>query len=200
MTLPLRPLGPRPTRPVRRPVRRTRRPGVRLVHASALVLGLALAACGGAGAAPVAGDTTQVAPAVPGDGDDATDGGGGDQMVPEEITIVDALPAGTPAVEMAPGSSDEPFAVFLQEAVVDGDRVTVSFNGGETPCFVVDHTGTDETDDRVIVSVFVSVPDPDADCSQQGIFLQSVSVQLQAPLGDRPLKDGSRTVPEDAQA
>ena len=222
MTLPLRPLGaatPRSGRRPRRP-RHTRRTGLRLVHAAALVvLALGLAGCGLTGPRPAPGDTTQVAPLLPGDLDEAgrclpdavacddtpgSDEPGpaddGDAMVPEEITIVDAVPADVRGVEMAPGSVDETWAVFLQTAFVDGRDVTVTFSGGEAPCFVVDHVETDENADRVIVSVHVGVPDPDADCSSQEISTQSVSLQLQEPLGDRPLKDGSRTVPDGGQA
>ncbi|MBW3618739.1 MAG: hypothetical protein KY461_00705 [Actinobacteria bacterium] len=190
---------------------------LRAVAAAAALLAVLLAACGTG--APVAGDTTQIAPVVPGDGDDAarclpdavdcddtpgSDEPGpaddGDAMVPEEITIVDAVPADARGVELAGGSVDETWAVFLQSAVVDGRDVTVTFSGGEAPCSVVDHVETDENAERVIVSVMVGMPDPGADCTQQEISTQSVSLQLEEPLGDRPLKDGSRTVPDDAQA
>lgn len=182
---------------------------MRLFHAATLVvLAIGLASCTSL-ERPGAGDTTQIAPVVPGDGEaarclpdavDCDDTPAGDAMVPEEISITTALPSGTTAAEMAPGSVADAWPVFLQEAVVDGADLTVSFSGGEAPCFVVDHVEVDETPERVIVSVLVGVPDPSADCSQQETSIQSVSVQLDEPLGDRPLKDGSRTVPDDAQA
>lgn len=194
------------------------------LRAAAVAAGLALllTACGGSAADVVGGGEVTAAPveapAEDGDGEaarclpdavDCDDTPGSDEpgpaaaddaMVPEEITLVDAVPADTRAVEMAPGSVAEAWPVFLQSAVVDGRNVTVTFSGGETPCFVVDRVETDENAERVIVSVLVGVPDPAADCSAQAISTQSVSLQLQEPLGDRPLEDGSRTVPDDAQA
>lgn len=121
----------------------------------------------------------------------------GDRLMSADITIVEAfVDPDTRSVEMAPGSVAEPFAIFLQEAVVDGLHVNVSFSGGETPCFVVDHVEVDERDDEVVVRVMVGQPDPDAqDCDQQQISMQSVGFDLTAELGDRPLVDGSRTAP-----
>ncbi len=116
-----------------------------------------------------------------------------DERMNPSITIVPAfVDPNTPSVEMAPGSVAEPFTLFLQEAVVDGQTVQVSFTGGEAPCFVVDHVEVTEDADMVVVSVWAGQPDPDADCSSMSTSTQSVTVQLGAPLGNRLLLDGSR--------
>lgn len=119
---------------------------------------------------------------------------GGDAIVAEDIFLSDALPPDVRFVEMSSDPSTESWPIFLQQAVVREDRLDVAFSGGEAPCFVVDHVETDESD-AVIVSVFVrSAARDQTDCSGQHISTQAVTVQLTAPLGDRPLLDGSRTV------
>ncbi|MFT5222930.1 MAG: hypothetical protein ACI867_001240, partial [Glaciecola sp.] len=116
----------------------------------------------------------------------------GDERMNPSITIVQGFAVDTPVVEMAPGSVQAPLRLFLQEAVVEGSTVTVSFSGGEAPCFVIDHAELTEDQDMVVLTVFAGQPDPDADCSSMSTSIQSVTVSLDAELGSRLLLDGSR--------
>lgn len=167
-------------------------------------LGLALAACGTAETptSPTPADTgttggsmNMCAPGVPDCNDMGTEDptGGDERIMSGEVPIVTEFVGPVRVVEQAPGSVAEPFALLLQEAVVEGRMVTVSFSGGEAPCFVVDHVEVDEADDAVRVTVFAGQPDPDADCSQQSTSLQAVSFEIEADLGSRQIHDGSRT-------
>ncbi len=180
---------------------------------------LLLTACGEAAPTaavddPAAGGVgmAMCAPGVPDCADTATDGdpGGdtaadcvdgvacddtgatGDERMNPSITIVEAFVGETRAVEQAPGTVADPMRLFLAEAVVEGDVVSVSFNGSDAPCFVVDHAEVVEEDDRVVVTVWAGRPDPAADCSAMVLSTQSVTVQLAAELGSRLLLDGSR--------
>ncbi len=108
--------------------------------------------------------------------------------------MVDALPADIRMVEMD-GTGPDAFPLFIQEAVVDGTRLDLIFSGGETPCFWVHHVETTETDTEVVVDLQAG-GDPEADgCDSQAISIQGVTVELDAPLGDRALLDASRVVP-----
>lgn len=149
----------------------------------AAVDGEALPAEGAAGMCPV-GVTDCV---------DADLGAAGDPIVAEDIHHVDALPADIRMVEMAPGAADEPWRTFIQEAVVDGSRVDLVFSGGEAPCFFVDHVEVTETATEVVVDLLAGGAGTD-DCADQPTSIQGITVQLDAPLGDRALLDGSRTV------
>ena len=171
---------------------------------AALPLVLLLAACGSGGtsttedvdgvtAEPAAGGAAGMCPVGVTDCVDADLGEAGDPIIAEDIHQVDALPADIAMVEMAPGSADEPWSLFIQEAVVDGTRVDLVFSGGEAPCFFVDHVEVLESDTEVIVDLLVGGAGTE-DCAGQATSLQGVTVQLEAPLGDRALLDGSRTV------
>lgn len=119
----------------------------------------------------------------------------GDAIVAEDVFISDILPPDARFVGMSHDPAAEAWPVFLQQAVVRDGRVDLLFSGGEAPCFVVDHVETDESDEAVIVSVFVrSAAEDQFDCADQEVSTQGVTVELQAPLGERPLLDGSRTV------
>ena len=145
------------------------------------------------GDAPAPGGAAGMCPVGVTDCVDADLGETGDPIVAEDIHQVDALPADIRMVEMAPGSADEPWRMFIQEAVVDGTRVDLVFSGGEAPCFFVDHVEVTETDTEVIVDLLAGGAGTD-DCAGQATSIQGVTVELDAPLGDRPLLDGSRTV------
>jgi len=134
-------------------------------------------------------------------GEDAIGGGsGGDAMMEPDIHIIDELSAATRVVEQSPGSVADAYPLFLAEAVVDGATITVTFSGGEAPCFVVDHAEVVEDDARVVVLVYAGPADPDAEgCDMQEVSSQAVTVELSAELGDRALLDGSRLAPDDAQ-
>lgn len=134
-------------------------------------------------------------------GDEPPTDPGGDRFMSDEVPIVTQFTdPNTRSVEMAPGTIAETFTVFLQEAVVDGRMVSVSFSGGEAPCFVVDHVEFTETDDEILVSVLVGTADPDADCDTTPISMQSVSFELSSDIGSRLIVDGSRTTPDNANA
>ena len=85
--------------------------------------------------------------------------------------------------------------MFIQEAVVDGTRLDLIFSGGEAPCFWVHHVETTETDTEVVIDLRAG-GDPEAEgCDGHAISTQGVTVELQAPLGERALLDASRVVP-----
>ena len=159
---------------------------------------LLLAACGADDPAPVAapaadGAAAGMCPVGTTDCVDADLGEAGDAIVAEDIHQVDALPADIAMVETAPSSAEEPWRMFIQEAVVDGTRVDLVFSGGEAPCFFVDHVEVTESDTEVIVDLLAGGAGSD-DCAGQATSIQGVTVELDAPLGDRALLDGSRTV------
>ena len=140
-----------------------------------------------------AGAAAGMCPAGTTDCVDADLGEAGDPIVAEDIHQVDALPADIRMVEMAPGAAEEPWRMFIQEAVVDGTRVDLVFSGGEAPCFFVDSVEVIESDTEVIVDLLAGGAGTD-DCAGQATSIQGVTVELDAPLGDRALLDGSRTV------
>ncbi len=150
----------------------------------------------------MAGDTLGMcAPGVPDcvdmvvrtDGDEPAVGD--DPIVGEDIVVTDALPPDTRPAELAHDPAGESWPIFLQQAVVRDASVDVVFSGGTAPCFVVDRVETDESESGVIVTVFVRTEgDASTDCSAQEVTTQVVTVDLAAPLGDRALLDGSRTV------
>ena len=140
-----------------------------------------------------AGGAAGVCPVGVTDCVDADLGEAGDPIVAEDIHRVDALPADIRMVETAPGSAGEPWRTFIQEAVVDGARVDLVVSGGEAPCFVVDSVEVTETDTEVIIDLLVGGAGTE-DCADQPRSLQGVTVELDAPLGDRALLDGSRTL------
>ncbi len=116
-----------------------------------------------------------------------------DERMNPSITIVQAFAVTTPIVEQAPGTITSPLRIYLQEAVVDGRSITVSFSGGEAPCFVVDHAELTEEADAVYITVWAGPADGAGDCSTMSTSMQAVTVTLDADLGSRALLDGGRT-------
>lgn len=82
-------------------------------------------------------------------------------------------------------SEGEP--VGWRDPVVEGTSVTVTWDA--SPCAAEGEHTVDETDDRVVVTVR-EVPKPTL-CSSPG-RVQETTVELDGPLGDRELLDGSR--------
>ncbi len=120
---------------------------------------------------------------------------GDDPIVSEDIVVTDVLPPDARPAELTHDPAGEAWPIFLQQAVVSDASIDVAFSGGTAPCFVVDRVETDESEVAVIVTVFVrTAADATTDCSTQEVATQVVTVDLEAPLGDRPLLDGSRTV------
>ncbi len=81
---------------------------------------------------------------------------------------------------------DEGVAVPWRDPVVDGTTVTVTFD--RSPCASTGETTVDESDTEVVVTVR-EVPRPTL-CSSPGDVAEE-TIELDAPLGDRPLVDGS---------
>lgn len=120
-----------------------------------------------------------------------------DTFVGPEIDIVDEIADGTIAVEMAPQAPEREFPVFVQWAAVDGPTVTAVFSGGETPCFVISRVTAEEREDAVVLTVLAADPSDEQTC-ESAVSTQSVTVELEADLGQRTLLDGSRVVPDGA--
>lgn len=119
-----------------------------------------------------------------------------------EIHVVNSLSAATRQVETAPGSVPDAQALFIQEAVVEGDRITLVVSGTEAPCFVIDRAAVEEDSDTVVAWVYAGEPaGPEAgsaDCETMATSTQAVTVTLTEPLGARRLLDGSRAGTVDA--
>lgn len=89
-------------------------------------------------------------------------------------------------VRNAFAGDDEGVAVPWRDPVVDGSTVTVSFD--RSPCARTGETTVEESGDEVVVTVR-EVPRPTL-CSSPGDVAQE-TIELDAPLGDRALVDGS---------
>ena len=82
-------------------------------------------------------------------------------------------------------------ALDSAELVAD-DKLEVAFYNGVTECYGVDRVEVLETDDEVTISVFTGGLPLEGDVACIDLAqLQAVAVTLDAPLGDRPLIDGS---------
>lgn len=168
----------------------------------AAALTLTLAACGGTDVAsdgaggdapPAAG---MCAPGVTDCVDTVVDGEdrSGDERMAPDIPVVADFDAGDPEiVTPEPGRAFEAAPVLLESAVVDADRVVVSFWGGVDPCFVADTLEVVESDTEVVVTLTAGPAGDPATISCIAMAqLYGVQIQLDAPLGDRLLLDGSR--------
>jgi hypothetical protein len=171
----------------------------------AAALALTLAACGGTTPAASDGASPQAPPAagmcapgvtdcvdtvVDGEGD----AGGDERIMAPDIPVVAGFDEGDPEiVTPEPGRAFEAAPVLLESAVVDGDRVVVAFWGGVDPCFVTDTLEVVESDTEVVVTLTAGPAGDPATISCIAIAqLYGVQIQLDAPLGDRLLLDGSR--------
>lgn len=156
-----------------------------------LVATLALGACGdggddsGGGASrPTPGDAT-TNPTAPPTLDDPV------------IAPPGASEPGDPGeVERVTPSGDAVMVRTLQfdpsEAEATDSAVLVRFWGGIAPCFVLDRYEIEETDDAATVRLYAGT-EPGAEdvaCIEIAVRYE-VEVPLAAPLGDRPLVDGS---------
>ncbi len=109
---------------------------------------------------------------------------------------------GTPSVD--PGSvyrPIEPEGDVAGEGVVigggdlvsvDGNRITVGFWMGVEDCFAVERIDLAETETKVAVDITVAARDADQACIALA-EARSVTVELDAPLGDRLLEIGGVT-------
>lgn len=89
-------------------------------------------------------------------------------------------------VRSAFAGDDEGVAVSWRDPVVDGSAITVTYD--RSPCAGPGRTSVRESDDEVVVTVR-EVPRPTL-CSSPG-EVHEETVELEAPLGDRALVDGS---------
>lgn len=71
-------------------------------------------------------------------------------------------------------------------------RLEVTFSSGIEPCNVLDYVDVSETESTVTITLFEgSTPtDEDIACIEIAVF-KSVVVELEGPLGDRKVKDGT---------
>lgn len=180
-----------------------------------LLLTLGTAACGGQADDPrptdaeaePAEDMAMCAPGVLDCVDVVVTGPGGadpdpvgDAIIAPDIVVVGTLQQEPVLVTPSPGSTDESFPLFLQEATVEGTTVRVSFSGGHPPCFVIESADAVERDDAVIVIVRAgAAPGTDQATCTTIVEMQQVELDLAAELGDRQLLDGSRVFEGDVR-
>ena len=106
-----------------------------------------------------------------------------------------SVPAGTP-VQPSPGTNS-PKPVAWDNAIVAADdrTLTVSYEAGAAPCFVLDRVEKDYGEGFVTVTLYAGT-DPTAgpvlSCLSIGILSHTL-VELSEPLGGRELLDGART-------
>jgi hypothetical protein len=132
--------------------------------------------------------------------------GGGEVLCPEpagdgDLTAVDAgcqPPDQQPKAEVVtprPGMVNvAPIPWVRAEPTGDGTTLRVTWTSGVEPCYVLDHVVVEEAPDAVTVTLFQG-SDPAAGtavCIEIATD-KTVEVQLSAPLGDRPVLDGSQT-------
>ena len=135
--------------------------------------------------------------------DTPPDAAGDEPIMAPDIPVVEVLQQEPRLVSPDPGAigGGETFPIFLQEAVVDGTTLRVSFSGGTPPCFVLASAEAVERDDAVIVNVRAGTQQgtDQASCTTV-VEMQQVEIELSAELGERRLLDGSRVFQDgDAQ-
>lgn len=126
--------------------------------------------------------------------DTPPDGAGDEPILAPDIPVVNVLQQDPRLVTPRPDAvGGETFPIFLQEAVLDGATLRVSFSGGTAPCFVLASAEVVERDDAVIVNVRAGTErgTDQATCTTV-VEMQQVELDLSAELGDRLLLDGSR--------
>lgn len=127
--------------------------------------------------------------------DTPSEGAGDEPIMAPDIPVVDAFVHDPEPrlITPEPDGAGETFPLFLQEAMVDGTTLRVSFSGGHAPCFVVATAEAVERADAVIVNVRAGTADgtDQASCSTV-VEMQQVEIALADELGDRLLLDGSR--------
>lgn len=82
--------------------------------------------------------------------------------------------------------------VAWDRAKPNGDVVRVFYWSGVEPCYVLDHVDVEETRRRVTITLFEGHTDTDEDvaCIEVAV-LKYTDVSLDAPVGDRAVKDGT---------
>lgn len=124
---------------------------------------------------------------------------GDEPIIAPDIHQIDQAPRAqeaTPRPELVP----EPFAMFIQEAVVSGQDVTLIWSGGREDCFALADVTVTETDTEVVVTIRAGArSDAPEECTMEAP-LYATAIALDQPLGARALLDGSRLVPDDAQS
>lgn len=126
---------------------------------------------------------------------EVSEGAGDEPIMAPDIPVVDVLQQAPRLVTPDPDAvgGGETFPLFLQEAVVDGRALRVSFSGGTPPCFVLATAEVVERDDEVIVNVRAGTQEgTDHAVCTTVVEMQQVEIELSAELGDRLLLDGSR--------
>jgi hypothetical protein len=140
---------------------------------------------------PAIGDPDECGEKVSGTGPDATVSSTpcpGDE--PPTVTDPDA---GAQLVQPTPGMADVRPHIFDHVNVSDDDRtLTIFFWSGVEPCYVLDHVDIDEGPDAVTITLFEGHDTSAGDVACIDIaLLKKVVVQLDGPVGDRPIGDGA---------
>ena len=172
------------------------------LSASLLVLAFGAAGCGVLDIASVEGSAPPVVvaeercrPELPQCVDTPPEDVGDEPIMAPDIPVVDAFVHDPEPrlITPEPDGVGETFPLFLQEAVVDGTTLRVSFSGGHAPCFVVAAAEAVERADAEIVNVPAGTADgsDQASCTTP-VEMQQVEIALTEDLGDRRLLDGSR--------
>lgn len=124
---------------------------------------------------------------------------GDEPMIAPDIHQIDQAPQSleaTPRPDLVP----EPFPLFIQEAVVSGQDVTLVWSGGNEACFALADVAVTETDTEVVVTIRAGGRSDAPEVCTMEAPLYTTTITLDQPLGQRALLDGSRVVPQDAQS
>jgi hypothetical protein len=111
----------------------------------------------------------------------------------DEPPVVTDPDQGAQLVEPTPGMADVRPHIFDHVVVRDdGTSVTVFFWSGVEPCYVLDHVDVDEGPDAITITLFegYDASAGDVACIESAL-LKTVVVELDGPVGDRPIVDGA---------
>lgn len=153
--------------------------GMRSTVIALLAASLVLAACGspaesggpGAGASSPGPDTPTSSTPDPGE----------------------PVPSPSPSrVEPRPGQTDVREIGWDTYTRLGPRRLEVTFSSGIEPCYVLDHVDVSETESKITITLFEgrTPTEEDIACIEIAV-LKSVVVELDSPLGDRKVKDGT---------
>jgi hypothetical protein len=165
--------------------------------AAALISTLLLTACGAPAEAPRSAPDNPVeatpAETSSGCGEHAS----GDR--PEDVVAYvpcpdDETPSGGPQrVEPQPGQLDVR-PIGWQRVKGDGRRLRVLYTSGIEPCYVLDRVEVVESARRVTITLYEGRADLEEDVACIEIAVRKFTVvELEEPLGDRPVKDGAKS-------
>lgn len=116
------------------------------------------------------------------------------ESAPDE-SVDDAAFDAVPVIEAVPPTDGDPTQAtwFLRaDPIGDGDQLRVVFLAN-VPCETLDRVDVVETEDAVALTVWTWLA-PVIDCAYSPTWVRT-TVQLDAPLGDREVRDGSPAEP-----